>query len=93
MYRGLRALGAFSGGPGTFVMPADFILPRGEGGPAIQAWISTLDGLTILQAKHAPHLLWAFQDSIPAWTVLKIHRTVTIVDGCNLAGLRRLLLG
>ena len=64
-------------------MPADFIFPRGEGGPAIQAWISTLDGLTTLQAKHASHLLWAFQDSIPAWTVLKIHRghrSVIIVD-------------
>ena len=64
-------------------MLADFIFPRGEGGPAIQAWISTLDGLTTLQAKQAPYLLWAFQDSIPAWTVLKIHRghrTVIIVD-------------
>ena len=39
--------------------------------------------MTLLQAKQAPHLLWAFQDSVPAWTVLKIHRrnhSVTIID-------------
>ena len=74
MLLGLRALGALSRGSGTFVMPTDFILPRGEGGPAIQAWASALDGLTVLQATQAPHLLWAFQDSAPAWTVLMIHR-------------------
>ena len=74
---------AASRGPGPFVLPTDFILPRGEGGAAIQTWASALDGLTLLQAKHAPHLLWVFQDSVPAWTVLKIHRgnrSVTIVD-------------
>ena len=85
MRLGLRTLGTLARGPGSFVMPTDFILPRGDGGPAIRAWpgASALDSLTVLQAQQTPHLLWAFQDSVPAWTVLRIrrdNRSVTIID-------------